>query len=77
MLEKLGLSSMIKIINGNHFSLNEKDLSLTLDSEIKALMIAAQAEPKKEIFKHLMEIMPVGRRISCRIYEKGLRKLLN
>lgn len=77
VLEKLGLPSMIKIINGNHFSLNGKDLSLTLDSEIKALMIAAQAEPKKEIFKYLMEIMPVGSRISCRIYEKGLRKLLN
>lgn len=77
VLEKLGLSSAVKIVNGNHFSLNEKDLSLSPDTEIKALMIAAQAEPKKEIFEHLLEVMPVGSRISCRIYEKGLRKLLS
>lgn len=40
-------------------------------------MIAAQAEPKKEIFEHLLEVMPAGSRISCRVYEKGLRKLLS
>jgi hypothetical protein len=83
VLEKLGLLEFIKIVNGNHFSLNGKDLSLNMDSGIsmdtgiKALMIAAQAEPKKEIFEHLLEVMPVGSRISCRIYEKGLLKLLN
>ncbi|WP_440948184.1 nicotianamine synthase family protein [Methanosarcina sp. T3] len=77
VLEKLGLSEAITIINGNHFSLNGKDLSLSQEMEIKALMIAAQAEPKKEIFEHLLEVMPAGSRISCRIYEKGLRKLLN
>lgn len=77
VLEKLGLSGVITIVNGNHFSLNGKDLSLNMDTGIKALMIAAQAEPKKEIFEHLLEVMPVGSRISCRIYEKGLRKLLN
>lgn len=77
VLEKLGLSSVIKIVNGNHFSLSEKDLSLSPDKGIKALMIAAQAEPRKEIFEHLLEVMPAGGRISCRIYEKGLRKLLS
>lgn len=75
VLEKLGLSGAITIVNGNHFSLKEKDLSLK--PEIKALMIAAQAEPKKEIFEQLLKVMPAGSRISCRIYEKGLRKLLN
>lgn len=77
VLEKLGLSSVIKIVNGNHFSLSRKDLSLSPDTGIKALMIAAQAEPKKEIFEHLLEVMPIGGRISCRIYEKGFRKLLS
>lgn len=75
VLEKLGLSGAITIVNGNHFSLKEKDLSLK--PGIKALMIAAQAEPKKEIFEQLLKVMPAGSRISCRIYEKGLRKLLN
>lgn len=77
VLEKLGLSGAITIVNGNHFSLNGKDLNLNRGTGIKALMIAAQAEPKKEIFEHLLEVMPAGSRISCRIYEKGLRKLLN
>jgi hypothetical protein len=77
VLEKLGLSEAVTIVNGNHFSLNGKDLSLNPDAGIKALMVAAQAEPKKEIFEHLLEVMPAGSRISCRIYEKGLRKLLN
>jgi precorrin-6B methylase 2 len=77
VLDKLGLSEAISIVNGNHFSLNGKDLSLSPNAGVKALMIAAQAEPKKEIFDHLLEVMPVGSMVSCRIYEKGLRKLLN
>lgn len=77
VLEKLGLSEIITIINGNHFSLNGEGFALNPDAVIKALMIAAQAEPKKEIFEHLLEVMPAGSRISCRIYEKGLRRMLN
>ncbi|MCQ1536654.1 methyltransferase [Methanosarcina sp. KYL-1] len=77
VLKKLGLSEAVTIVNGNHFSLNGKDLSLKPEAGIKALMIAAQAEPKKEIFERLLEVMPVGSRVSCRIYEKGFRKLLN
>ncbi|AKB18245.1 nicotianamine synthase family protein [Methanosarcina sp. WWM596] len=77
VLEKLGLSEAVTIINGNHFSLNGEGFALNLDTGIKALMIAAQAEPKKEILDHLFKVMPVGSRISCRIYEKGLMKLLN
>ena len=77
VLEKLGLSEDISILNGNHFSLDGKDFLPGPGSGVKALMVAAQAEPKKEIFGHLLEVMPVGSRISCRIYEKGLRKLLN
>ena len=77
VLEKLGLSEAVTIINGNHFSLNGEGFALYPDAGIKALMIAAQAEPKKEILEHLLKVMPVGSRISCRIYEKGLMKLLN
>ena len=55
----------------------ERASQLNPDAGIKALMIAAQAEPKKEILDHLLKVMPVGSRISCRIYEKGLMKLLN
>jgi hypothetical protein len=77
VIEKLGLSEDISIVNGNHFSLDGKDFVPGSDSRFRALMVAAQAESRKEIFEHLLEVMPVGSRISCRIYEKGLRKLLN
>ena len=77
VLDKLGLSEAVTIINGNHFSLNGEGFALNPDAGIKALMIAAQAEPKKEILDHLLKVVPVGSRISSRIYEKGLMKLLN
>lgn len=76
VLKKLEVSGDISILNGNHFSLSKEDL-INPDSGTRAIMIAAQAEPKKEIFEHLLEVMPVGSRISCRIYEKGLSALLN
>lgn len=75
-LDKLGLSKDITIINGSHFSLNQIDF-LDPYTGAKAIMIAAQAEPKKEILDYLLKIIPVGCRISYRIYEKGLMKLLN
>ncbi len=77
LIEKLGLSEDIGIVNGNHLSLDGKDFGPGSDSGFRALMVAAQAESKKDIFEHLLEVMPVGSRISCRVYEKGLRKLLN
>ena len=70
VLEKLGLSDQIKIINGDH-------LTLPLKTRSKLIMIAAQAEPKKEIFNHLTNVLPVGTKLSYRIYEKGLRRLLD
>ena len=70
VLEKLGLSRNIKIIDGNHFT-------LPLEGGCDIVMIAAQAEPKKEIFHHLAKVLPIGTKISCRTYEKGLRKLLD
>ncbi|WP_292391804.1 nicotianamine synthase family protein [Methanosarcina sp. UBA5] len=75
-LEKLGLSENITIITGNHLSINPIDF-LDHGTGVKALMIAAQAEPKKEILDYLLKVIPPGCRISYRIYEKGLMKLLN
>ncbi|MBC2762901.1 MAG: hypothetical protein HF970_06265, partial [ANME-2 cluster archaeon] len=46
VLEKLGLSDQIEIINGDQ-------LTLPLKTRSELIMIAAQAEPKKEIFNHL------------------------
>ncbi len=76
VLYRLGLSEDINIINGNHFSLSSADL-INSDSGAKAIMIAAQAEPKKEILDYLLKIVPAGCRISYRIYEKGLMRLLS
>ena len=70
VLEKLGLSHRIKIIEGNHFS-------LPLEERPELVIVAAQAEPKKGIFDHLANVLPVGTKVSYRIYEKGLRKLLD
>ncbi len=68
VLMQLGLSDQIEIIEGNHFR-------LPLDG-CKLVMVAAAAEPKKEIFDHLASVLPAGTKISYRIYEKGLRRLL-
>lgn len=69
VVEKLGLSGQIRIKTGNHFS-------LPLKSKYELLMVAAAAEPKKEIFDHLAEALPARMRLSYRIYEKGLRRVL-
>jgi len=72
VLEKLGLSSQIRIINGNH-----QTLPLPLAEMPELIMVAAQAEPKKEIFDHLADVLPAGTKISYRTYEKGLRRMLD
>ncbi len=70
VLKKLGLSDQIEIINGDQ-------LTLPLKTRSELIMIAAQAEPKNEIFNHLAKVLPVGTKLSYRIYEKGLRRLLD
>ncbi len=72
VLEKLGLSSQIRIIRGNH-----QTLPLPLAETPDLIMVAAQAEPKKEIFDHLAGVLPAGTKISYRIYEKGLIRMLD
>ncbi|MCD4845247.1 MAG: methyltransferase [Methanosarcinales archaeon] len=70
VLSKLGLSNQIKIIEGNH-------QSLPLKEKCELIMVAAQAEPKKDIFNHMAKVFLSGTVISYRKYEKGLRRLLD
>ncbi|MEA1895409.1 MAG: nicotianamine synthase family protein [Euryarchaeota archaeon] len=70
VIEKLGLSGQISIIRGN-----QQTLPLAETPELS--MVAAQAEPKKEIFDHLANVLPAGTKISYRIYEQGLRRMLD
>jgi hypothetical protein len=70
VIAHLGLSERIQIIEGNHFI-------LPLESSCELYMVAAQAEPKKEIFEQLSKVLPEGSNISYRLYEKGLRRLLD
>lgn len=69
VLAKLDLSEQIEIIDGNHFK-------LPLNNGCKLIMVAAAAEPKTELFEFLAKVLPSGTKISYRIYEKGLRRLL-
>jgi precorrin-6B methylase 2 len=69
VLEKLGLLDQITIIHGNHFI-------LPIENKCDHVMVAAAAEPKKEIFDYLANVLPGGIGLSYRIYEKGLRKVL-
>jgi len=70
LIKSLGLAGHIRIIQGNHFSLPLKD-------NCRLIMVAADALPKNEIFSHLAKVLPDGTMLSYRIYEKGLRRLLD
>ncbi len=70
VISRLELSGSIRIIKGNHFS-------LPLKTSFDLYMIAAQAEPKVEIFEYLAKVLPKGSKISYRIYEKGLRRIFD
>ncbi|BCO10384.1 methyltransferase [Desulfolithobacter dissulfuricans] len=66
----LGLEDRITIRAGNHFS-------LPLKEQFQLLMVAAMARPKEEIFRHLARSLPEGSLVAFRLYEKGLRRLLD
>lgn len=70
LIQALDLTGHIQMIQGNHFS-------LPLDNECMLVMVAADAGPKDEIFTHLAKTLPNGARLSYRIYEKGLRRLVD
>ena len=70
LLGRLGLADRINIIEGDHFSFPQ-------DTTCKLVMVGAEALPKDEIFYHLGRILPSGTLLSYRIFEKGLRRLLD
>jgi hypothetical protein len=69
-VERLGLADRLRIVHGDH-------RSLPLDDKADLTMVASAAEPKAEIFQHLAEVLPAGAKVSYRIHEKGLRRLIN
>lgn len=70
LLHHLGMEERISIVAGDHFS-------LPLSGKSKLLMVAAMARPKQEIFNHLAKILPADSLVSFRLYEKGLRRILD
>jgi hypothetical protein len=70
LIKALGLEEQIRIIEGNHFS-------LPLPEPCQLIMIGADALPKDEIFAYLSTHLDPGTALSYRIYEKGLRRLLD
>jgi hypothetical protein len=69
IIESLKLTDQIQIIQGNHFS-------LPLTESCNLVMVGSDAIPKDEIFAHLAKTLPKGAKLSYRIYEMGLRRLM-
>lgn len=70
VIEALELTARIQIIQGDHFS-------LPLEEKCNLVMVGADAIPKDEIFDHLAKVFSKGTKFSYRIYEKGLRRLMD
>ena len=70
VIKALKLTARIQIIQGNHFS-------LPLEEKCNLVMVGADAIPKDEIFGHLAKVFSKGTKFSYRIYEKGLRCLMD
>jgi hypothetical protein len=70
VIESLELAGHVRIVQGNHFS-------LPLQEECQLVMVGADACPKDQIFTRFAKALPNGTRVSYRIYEKGLRRLLD
>ncbi len=70
LIKALELTDSIRIILGNHFS-------LLAHEKVQMVMVGADACPKDEIFTHLTKTLDNGTKLSYRIYEKGLRRLLD
>ncbi len=70
LIKALKLDQHINIIHGDHFT-------LPLSTGCSLIMVGADALPKDEIFAHIAAKLPEGTRVSYRIYEKGLRRLMD
>ncbi len=67
VISRLKLSEKIGIIEGNHFC-------IPTEARCKFYMVAAQAEPKEEVFGHLAKVLPKRSKVSYRLYENSLEK---
>jgi len=70
VIKALELTACIQIVRGNHFS-------LPLKEKFNLVIVGADAIPKDEIFNHLSKVLAKGEKVSYRIYEKGLRGLMD
>ncbi len=70
LIKALELTDSIRIISGNH-------LSLPAHEKVQMVMVGADARPKNEIFTYFAKTLDNGIKLSYRIYEKGLRRLLD
>ncbi len=70
LLERLGLTGQVRIEHGDH-------RMLPLPGPADLVMVAAAATPQEEIFGHLARALPEGALVSHRVYEHGLRRLLD
>ncbi|XCN74385.1 MAG: nicotianamine synthase family protein [Candidatus Electrothrix aestuarii] len=73
LLEHLGMQEQISILVGDHFTLHKESKMV----DCKLVMVAAMARPKQEIFRRLARILPADSLVSYRLYEKGLRRILD
>lgn len=69
VVERLGLRESVRIVHGTHDWLSP-------DEVFSLVMVAAQASPRQQVLEHLACVLPAGSRISLRVYEKGLRRIL-
>lgn len=70
LISALDLSDQVRIIRGDHFD-------LPLGDPCRLTVIGADAQPKEEIFSLLADRLEEGAKLCFRIYEKGLRRLLD
>ncbi|MDZ4064588.1 MAG: nicotianamine synthase family protein [Coriobacteriia bacterium] len=69
VVQRLGLSERIEAVRGDH-----RWLSVGRIPDL--VMVAAQANPRRQILQHLLDVLPKGARVSLRTYEKGMRRIL-
>jgi hypothetical protein len=70
VVRHLGLASSVEIVQGDHRLISRESAVPDL------VMIAAQAYPKADILRHLVDVLPLGRKVLLRTYERGLRRVL-
>ncbi|MCF7792015.1 MAG: hypothetical protein K9M56_08460 [Victivallales bacterium] len=70
LIKHLGLQNRVNIIDGNHYS-------VPLERKLDLVMVGESVRPKKECFNYLSAVLPLKTKVSHRINEVGLKKLLD